>query len=58
MSNEEAIATACLQREALMLECRILLIEVANCPNCLKLLTGVRDQLRMFAAYKVNRRRG
>ena len=55
MRNEDAIAAACLQRDALMLECRQLLIEVSNRPNCLKLLIGIRDQLLTFSQYKQNR---
>lgn len=56
-SHNNAIARATQERDALLNECRRLLIEVSKRPNSLKLLTGVRDQLRIFAQYKVGRRR-
>ncbi len=55
-SQEQAIATAQTERDDLLRECRHLLIKVAQRPNALKLLTGVRDQLRVFAEYKAGRR--
>lgn len=56
-SEEQAIATAQTERDVLLRECRQLLAEVAQRPNSLKLLAGVRDQLRMFAEYKAGRSR-
>jgi len=44
------------EHHALLQECYGLLNEVSRRPGCLKLLQGVRDQLRIFAGYKANRR--
>lgn len=57
MSNQvsEASATARLERDALLKECRQLLLEVGSRPNALKLLLGVRTQLLMFSQYKSRR---
>ena len=55
--NKDAIATAQTERDVLLRDCRHLLAEVSKRPNCLKLLTGVRDQLRIFAEYKAGRSR-
>jgi len=45
------------QRDGLVVECLILLLQVSRRPNALKLLAGVKDQLQMFAGYKATRRR-
>lgn len=57
MSNENVIASAIDQRDLLVAECRELLTVVANRPNCLKLLIGIRDQLLTFSQYKATRRK-
>lgn len=44
-------------RDGLVVECLILLLQVSRRPNALKLLSGVKDQLQLFAGYKANRRR-
>jgi hypothetical protein len=45
------------QRDGLVVECLILLLQVSRRPNALKLLAGVKEQLQLFAGYKANRRR-
>jgi hypothetical protein len=55
MNDKDAIASAQANRDALLRECQQLLIQVSMQPNCLKLLTGVRDQMLMFSQYKANR---
>lgn len=53
--NEDAIAQGITQRNQLSEECFQLLYQIAQKPSCLKLLTLVRNHLKLLAGYKSSR---
>lgn len=47
--------SAIAERDKLLAECQRLLFQVSRRPGAIKLLIGVKGQLKMFSAYKSNR---
>lgn len=48
-ASSDTIATAQSEPDALVKECQQLLVQVSRRPGDLKLLVGVRNQLKIFA---------
>jgi hypothetical protein len=54
-TNQHAQAPAQAQRDALLAECHQLVNQIARRPGAIKLLSGAKSALELYAQYKGNR---